>query len=139
MIGKTKVADYKTRVDRGFPLGQQQLWDFILSAEANGFITGNDTCGVSASVGDWCEGEIVSYRVTTLVEGKELRMKWKRALWPDFTTVILKVMAKAKGQSTIEIAHEGLFDQVMTIQMKEYWEDALKKLEILAIAAQYDF
>ena len=53
MIGKTKVADYKTRVDRGFPLGQQQLWDFILSAEANGFITGNDTCGVSASVGDW--------------------------------------------------------------------------------------
>lgn len=130
--GKTKATGYQMGARKTLPINHDQAWEFLFSEPVIQHWFGKTDKGALEADKDlWSESGI-TIRITTLIPGSHLRMKWKRPEWDNFSTLQIRIIAN-KGKTTFSFHQENLLSSKQRKEMKEHWHSVIRIMEKLVI------
>jgi activator of HSP90 ATPase len=127
MVGLTKDAGYQVGARRTFPLPFQEAWEFIWSeaivVEWIGMIDQSELVLNRA----FRTKEGIEGKITTLITGSHVRLKWKLPEWQTFSTLQVRIIPSGE-KTTISFHQDHLTDEKVRKHMKSFWLKVLDKM-----------
>ena len=133
-VGQTKDTGFQFGIRRTFPVSQEVAWDFLFSGRGIEIWLGilEEDLEVKKQ---FCTTNGISGFVRVLTPYSHIRLNWKKSNWDNLSTLQIRVL-DAHHNTTISIHQEKLLNALQRLEMKAYWNEVMKKLEIALKAFQ---
>ncbi len=126
-IGKTKNVGFQFGLQKTFSISEEDAWDFMFSDAGLkiwiGELKSDFSLGENYETKNGIEGII-----RVLKHNSHIRLSWKMSDWTNTSTVQMRVIGKGKNRTLISFHQEKLLDFNQRAEMKEYWNEKMKKL-----------
>lgn len=130
-VGETADAGYQVGVQRTMTLGQEALWDLLLSEAGRGVWLGESVTFTAEPGATYETTDDITGEVRTVSEGERLRLTWQPPDREGPTTLQLTLTCPRSNETrtTLRFHHEKLADGDEREAMRERWRNVLDRLE----------
>lgn len=125
--GKTKDTGYQFGKRKTFPLRAEEVWERLFCEAGMRIWLGEGVASPLKEDEFYLTNEGISGKVRLIRLHSHIRMSWKKADWPNESTLQIRVIPN--GWRTIVSFHqEKLLDPEQREEMKAFWEEKFESL-----------
>lgn len=124
-VGLTRDTGWELGASKTFDAEHRAVWLLVTSLRGGELIVSASEALVPGSSNEGAAGAPVLYEITTYVEYSHIRMRWKRRGWEQWSMVQIRVIAKAKGRTTVSVLQDRLTSEGMRETMLLHWKKVL--------------
>jgi len=127
-IGKTKDVGFQFGIRKTFPVSTEKVWDFLFSE--NGLKIWLGRLKSELEIKKEYETENGTKGLVRVFKANShIRLSWKPKNWENMSTIQIRVIENQE-KTTIAIHQEKLLNSEQRAEMKEYWNEIMKNIEI---------
>ena len=127
-IGKTKDVGFQFGIRKTFPVSTEKVWDFLFSE--NGLKIWLGRLKSELEIKKEYETENGTKGLVRVFKANShIRLSWKPKNWENMSTIQIRVIGNQE-KTTIAIHQEKLLNSEQRAEMKEYWNEIMKNIEI---------
>ena len=125
-VGKTKDVGFQFGIRKTFSVSSEKVWDFLFSENGLKIWLGNLKNELEIKKEFETENGITGL-VRVFKANSHIRLNWKLTHWENVSTVQIRVIGN-QTKATIAIHQEKLLNTEQRNEMKEHWNEIIKKI-----------
>jgi len=126
-IGKTKDVGFQFGIRKTFSVSTEKVWDFLFSE--NGLKVWLGKLKSELEIKKEYETENGTKGLVRVFKpNSHIRLNWKPKNWENMSTIQIRVIGNQE-KTTIAIHQEKLLNSEQRVEMKEYWNEIMEKIE----------
>lgn len=125
--GKTKDTGYQFGKRKTFPVRAEEVWERLFCEAGMRIWLGEGVASPLKEDEFYLTNEGISGKVRLIRLHSHIRMSWKKADWPNESTLQIRVIPNG-WRTIISFHQEKLLDQQQREEMEGFWEEKFESL-----------
>lgn len=128
VVGGTIGVNFEVGVQRTTEKQAENVWHLLMSPASVKIWLGEGV-HLKGEVGEYFQTkEGFSGELRVIKPGSRLRLTWKKAEWPTFSTVQITLLPKSDSKTSVHFHQENLANLELRAVMATYWKNIAEQL-----------